>query len=443
MAGITSVSGLASGIDTASLITQLMQVESQAQTRIKSQLGVAQSTLKTLQDLNSKLAALATSATDLAGTTAWNPVTVTSSSNLVTATAGPAAVSGPLTFTVGHTARAHQLSFAGTAALTDTVTTGSTSVRLDRLDGTTVDLDTGDGSLQGLVNALNASGTGVKASTVRLDDGSYRLQVTATVTGAASDFTLKNLDGSDLLGGAAVTAGQDAEITIGADVLHSSTNTFSDIANGLTITLGSTVAGGTVVNLDAQQDTAAMTKTVKGIVDSINEVLTRIDGLTAYNSTTKTSGPLSGDSAIRAVRTALLTTVYPTDGTSLAGVGVQLDRYGKLTFDETAFKAAYAADPAGVAAKFTSGTVDGFAARVQQVAKGASDSVDGTVTTSINGRRTEIERMQDSITHWDARLTLRQQSLQRQFTALETALSQMNSQSSWLSGQLASLSSGS
>ena len=45
----------------------------------------------------------------------------------------------------------------------------------------------------------------------------------------------------------------------------------------------------------------------------------------------------------------------------------------KLTFDEATFKAAYAADPVGVAAKFTSGTTSGFAARVQQAAKNASE----------------------------------------------------------------------
>lgn len=443
MAPISSVSGLASGIDSASLVSQLMQVEAQSQTRIKAQLSTAQSTLKSLQDLNSKLAALATNAADLARTSAWNPVAVTSSSDLVTATAGAGAIAGALSFTVGHTALAHRLSFTDTVALSDTVTTGSTSVRLDRLDGTTVDLDTGDGSLQGLVNALNASGTGVKASTVRLDDGSYRLQVTATMTGAASDFTLKNLDGSDLLGGAAVTAGRDAEITIGADVVHSATNTFTDIANGLSITLKAGVADGTVVDLDVQQDTAAMAKSVKDIVDAINEALTKIDSLTAYNSTTKTSGALSGDSAVRTVRNALLTSIYPTDGTSLASIGIELDRYGKLTFDETEFKAAYLVDPAAVAAKFTSGAVDGFAARVQSVAKGASDAVDGTVTTSINGRSTDITRMQDRIEDWDARLAVRREALVRQFTALETALSRMNTQSSWLAGQLGSLSSGS
>jgi flagellar hook-associated protein 2 len=141
------------------------------------------------------------------------------------------------------------------------------------------------------------------------------------------------------------------------------------------------------------------------------------------------------------VRNSLLTSIYPADGTSLAGVGIQLDRYGKLTFDETRFTAAYDADPAAVAAAFTG--AGGFATRVQTVAKSASDPVDGTVTTSIAGRNSGIKRMQDSITDWDNRLTLRRETLTRQFAALETALSRMNSQSNWLNGQINALSNSS
>ena len=418
-----------------------MQVEAQTQTRIKSRLSDEQATVKTLQELNSKLAALVNSAGDLALATAWNPVRVTSSSDLVSATAGANAARGSVALTVGHTARAHQLSFTSTAALADVVTTGSTVVRLDRLDGTTQDIDTGDGTLQGLVQALNAAGTGVTASTIRLDDGSHRLQVASTTTGAASDFVLTNLDGSDLLGGAVVIAGRDAEITIGTDTVHSASNTFTDIAAGLSITLTAGVAPGTQVDLTAEQDSQAMTATAKGIVTAINEVLTRIDSLTAYNSASKTSGALAGDVAVRSVRNSLLTSVYPADGTSLAGVGIQLDRYGKLTFDEATFTAAYDADPAAVAAAFTGAA--GFATRVQTVAQAASDPVDGSVTTSIAGRNSGIKRMQDSIEDWDNRLTLRRETLTRQFAALETALSRMNSQSNWLAGQINALSNSS
>jgi flagellar hook-associated protein 2 len=445
MAGTTSVSGLVSGLDTATIISQLMQVESQTQTNLKNRVSTEQSNVKTLQDLNTTLAALATSAGNLAKTSAWNPMTVTASSDQVAVTAGTNAVAGSLAFTVGHTARAHQLTFTQTAAPTATVTTGSTHVTLTAHDGSTRDIDTGDGSMAGLVRALNASGTGVRASTIRLDDGSYRLQVTSATTGAASDFTLTNTDGSALLGGAGVVSGRDAEITIGSDVLHSATNTFSDVAGGLSVTLKSTIADGTAVNVSVVQDPATVAASVKALVSSVNDVLTKLDSLTGYDASTKVSGPLADDAAVRELRNTLLDTVYPADGSSLASAGIQLDRNGKLVFDSDAFTAAYAADPAAVAARFTANgaTGTGFAARVQNVAKSASDPISGTVTTSINGRNTGIQRMQSDIADWDDRLALRQDTLQRQFTALETALSQLNSQSSWLSGQLSKLSSGS
>lgn len=444
MAATSSISGLASGIDSATIISQLMQIEAQGQTSLKNKLTTAQSSLKTLQDLNSAFSSLATSAGDLAKSSAWNPVSITSSSTDVVATAGSAGVTGSLSFTVNNTARSHQLSFATTAALTDPAATGST-VKLTFSDGSTQNVSVGDGSLGSVIAGLNASGTGVKASTVKLDDGSYRLQVTAATSGAAKSFTLTNADGSDLLGGSTVVAaGRDASITIGSDTVHSATNTFAGVANGLTITLKNTVTPGSVVTLDTAQDVDGMTAKIKALVDAANGALGKIDTATAFNSATKTGGALSGDAGVREVRNAVLNSVYPTDGTSMAGVGIQLDRFGKLTFDEKKFKEAYAADPTAVAAKFvSSGTgvpTDGFAARLQKAAKAASDPVSGTLTASVNGSNSRISDLQDRIADWDTRLELRQSTLQRQFTALETALQQMNSQSSWLSAQVKSLS---
>ena len=440
----SSIGGLVSGLDTATIISQLMQVEAQTQTNLKSRVSTEQSTVKSLQDLNAKLAALATSAGTLSKSTGWNPLTVTSSSTNVTVTGGTAAQPGAFSFTVGQLATSHSLTFTSTAAMSDVVTTGSTKVRLDRLDGTTpLDIETGDGTLAGLVKGINAANTGLRAGTVKLDDGTYRLSVTSLATGASSDFTLKNLDGTDLLGGAAVVAGTDATITVGADVLHSATNTFSQVVNGLDVTLKSSATPGEVVKVSAATDADTMAASVKAMVDAVNGALDAIDKLTAYNSTTKTAGPLSSDGASRAVRNSLFETVYPGDGSTMAGFGVQTDRYGKLVFDADAFKAAYAKDPAATAAAFTTGTTDGFAARVQAVAKGASDSATGTITQAIKGRNDGIKRMQDSIADWDTRLELRQETLTRQFTALETTLDKLKSQGSWLASQVASLSSSS
>ena len=440
MAG--SVSGLVSGLDTATIISQLMQVEAISQSRIKSRMATEQTNVKSLQELNSKLAALATSAEKIAKVSGWNPVTTTSSSDKVTVTGGPAATTGSVSFTVNRLARAHALAFTDPAAMTDVVTTGSTKVRLDLLDGTaTREIDTGDGTMAGVVRGINAAGTGLQASTVKLDDGSYRLRVSSATTGAASDFTLTNLDGSALLGGASVTTGQDAEITVGSDVLHSAGNTFTGTVNGLDITLQARVALDTAIDVTVARDTTALTKSVKELVDSVNSALSDIDKLTAYNSATKKSGVLAGDTAVRAVRTALLTSVYPADGGSMAAMGIQTDRYGKLVLDEAKLTAALVADPAAVTTAFAKTTTsDGFAARIQGVAKGASDSIDGSVTSAIQGRTAGIDRMQDSIEDWDLRLSLRRETLTRQFTGLESALSRMNSQSSWLAGQLNALS---
>ncbi len=211
-----SVSGLVSGLDTASIVSQLMQVESNPQTLLKSRLSTANGTITTLQTLNAKFAALATKAGELSKPTAWTPVATTSSSTAITATAGATASPGTLSFTVNAAAGLHQLTFNSTAAGSDVVTTGSTQVRLDLLNGDApLDIETGDGSLDSVVSAINQANAGVNASVVKLTDGTFRLRVVSATTGAGSDFTLTNTDGSDLLGGATVTAGRDASITVG------------------------------------------------------------------------------------------------------------------------------------------------------------------------------------------------------------------------------------
>jgi flagellar hook-associated protein 2 len=438
----TSISGLSSGLDTATIIDQLMKLEAQPQTRLKTRVAAEQSVISKLQALNTKTAVLNSKAEALAKATAWSPTITTSSATGVTATAGSSVSPTRLTVTVTSVARTHQLGFANAAALTDVVTGASTQVRLDRFDGSPVTLETGDGTLSGLVSAINdpANATGLQASTVRTADGQYRLLVESVATGAAQDFDLTAADTSPLLGGATVRSGSDASIDIGAGIsITSSTNTFSEVVPGLTITLADGATVGTVSTVAVTRNVAGITDSVKGLVDTLNAALGEIDAQSSYNAASSTAGALLGDPTVRALRSALLDSVYPTDGTSLADVGIEVTRQGTLTFDATKFAQAYAADPTGVADRFTTAG-GGFADRVAKVTDGASDPIDGTLTASITGRSSGIERMKDSIDEWDRRLELRRATLTRQFTALETAMNQMTSQSNWLTSQLSSLS---
>ena len=444
MSATSSIGGLVSGLDTSSIVSSLMQIEAQPQTLLKNRLTTEQSTVSSLQGLNAKFAALSTKASALASATAWSNFTTSSSSTSVTAAAGSDAVAGTLSFTVQQTATAHQLSFATTAAKTDVVTGGSTHVTLTQHDGTTVDLDTGDGTLSGLVKAVNGSSAGVTADLLKLDDGTYRLKLVSNTTGAASDFTLTNSDGSPLLGGATVAAGQDAKLTVGGDTVSSSTNTFTAITSGLDVTLAAGTTPGTAATVTVARNPSAAQVSLQGLVDAANDLLTSIDSLTAYDASTQKSGALSGDATVRALRSAVLDTVTKAaDGTSMAGVGVQTDRYGKITFDTAKFASAYASDPAMVATKLgaaSTATVPGFAARLATMADKASSSTNGTLTSAITGHQSSITTLQNGIADWDVRLAARQDALNKQYAALEVSLGKLQDQASWLSGQIASLS---
>jgi flagellar hook-associated protein 2 len=108
VAGSASISGLASGLDTATIVSQLMQLEAVPQSRLQTKVTKQESAVKTLQDLNAKIAALTAKAESLAKSSSWSPVKATSSSDKVTVTTATGAMPTSLTFTVLSTAKAHR-----------------------------------------------------------------------------------------------------------------------------------------------------------------------------------------------------------------------------------------------------------------------------------------------------------------------------------------------
>ncbi|WP_435768357.1 flagellar filament capping protein FliD [Nocardioides sp. SYSU DS0651] len=443
-----SIGGLASGLDTASIISQLLALESLPQTKLKTQVSTEQSKVTALQQLNTRLQTLMTNAGKMAGTTAstaatsvWSSLSATSSNSGVAVTASSTATPATYTVTVGATALSHQLAFTDAHARTDVVTGASSSVLLKRDGQPDVSIATAGGTLEELASAINAADAGVRATLVKTGTSGgtdqFRLLVESTSTGAAQGFQLTDSAGDPLLGGATVRAGRDASITIGGITSTSASNTFTDVTPGVTLTLAASATGS--ADITVSRDAGARSAAVKSFVDELNGILTQISTLTATGTTAK--GVLAGDGAVRRVAGDLQHTLYPTDGSSLAAFGVEIDRFGKFTFDEAAFAEAYAADPAAVAAAFTGAT--GFAARVEAAAKLASDKYEGTITSAITGRTKTIERLNKNIEAWDDRLALRRTTLERQYTALETTLSQLQGQSAWLSSQLASLSASS
>ena len=437
-----SIGGLVSGLDTATIISQLMQLEARPQTMLKSRVSTAERAVTALQTLNSKLATLVTTAAELSKGPTWQPMVAASSQPAVTVTAGSGAVPATFTLTVLGRATADRVDY-GLHAGTDPVTTNGSNTVQVTIDGVAKPVDTKDGTVQGLVTALNSGDYGVRATMIRQTDGRHRVQIESTATGSTANFSLTDSDGGALaIAPVSTTDGVDAEIRIGSDSIKSPTNTFSDLMPGVSVTLGSGATGDATITVG--RDSKTVVDKVKAFVDVINTALAEVDSLTATGAYPKSRGLLSGDPTLRQVRNELLQAVtYGVGGSSLAPYGVSTDRSGKLVFDEAKFKAAYEADPTKTAAMFAAAeapsTTNGLAAAVEKIAKTYSNSTDGIVSLAIKSRQGAIKGMQDDIADWDVRLEVKRNALQRQYTALETALGKLQSQGNWLAGQLASL----
>ncbi len=81
-----TISGAVSGLDTASIINQLVSLQTNQQTLLKKQQSTQQSAADALGKLTTAVSAVGTLATALAKTSTWAGSTATSSSTGVTAT---------------------------------------------------------------------------------------------------------------------------------------------------------------------------------------------------------------------------------------------------------------------------------------------------------------------------------------------------------------------
>lgn len=456
-----SIGGLASGLDTASLVSQLISAEALPQTRLKAQMSTAQKAADAYRAVNSKVDAVRTAAAALTADGLAAPRTATSSAASVTAAATSTAVPGSrLSFTVR--------SLASTASFVSGVTWQSTSTPVHTAtdsDGSTVDqwpltISRPDGTKTVLTPPAGATlaqtvayingleDAGLRATALNTGSG-YRLQLTSATSGEDGDFVVQPTAGSTFT---QVSYATDAVLDLGGNVtIASSTNTFAEAMTGVSVTVTEKDAAAVI---DIGEDPKSVAAKVKTLVDAVNSALGAIR--THSNSEPGSTAALKGDFELRTLTTRLLQTM--SDAVSGAGspgaVGIELTRDGTVTFDEKAFLAKLSAAPetvhrmlAGAPADSTTTppteAVQGISQRLEVLAKRTTNATTGTLILLAKGRDELAADFKGRIADWDLRLVARREALTRQFTAMETALSSLQSQSSWLSGQLGSLSSSS
>lgn len=445
MAGL-QIGGIASGMDTESIITQLMSIESAPRARTARQQVTVQARQDALRQIDTKLTNLKLAAGDLRSAAIWTPTQAVSSGNesVLTARQLAGAAPGGYTVNVSSLASADSRTYAwnGGGSLTvDYKTAGSAQSKTFDLTGMSLDdavstINSDDGSP---VWAVNVGG---KLSLSRRETGdhaSWGFDASGPAVGALAS----SRDGSN----AAYTVAGDAT------VYTSHTNVATNGLPGLELTLKSTGTSTVTVSTPAakSEDVAAKLKAFvtayNDAVDLVRSKLTEKRVINPQSDADAKLGALYGDDSLDSVMTSMRQAISAAGldalGVSVAstGSGTSPDALaGKLTFNQATFDAAWAAGPSAVKAKLGSSDAPGFAQAFEGVLDPITRAGDGLIDQRVADADSEISYIKDSLASMDLRLQAREDLLRKQFTAMEQALAASQSASSSLAGQLAQLS---
>jgi flagellar hook-associated protein 2 len=442
MSGL-ALGGLASGMDTETIITQLMDVERQPRTRMALQDTREQARQTALRDLSTRLGAVRDAATALKSAATWvNTQTLTSSD------AAKVAVSAPGSAAPGtHRIEVSQLAVTAQHAFTYAASTSAQSLTITpqdpAIDPFTLAVDP-DADAATVAAAINAD----DEAPVKAMVAGGKLVLTSRTSGKAGDFTV---DASPLLSAAPAydRAGLDAKYSVdGVAQPDSPTNVVKDAILGVQLTFKATTTatGPVAVEVgDPGSSVEAVKAKVQAFVTAYNSAADYIRGKLAEKpikdptTTTEASkGLFYGDTmlsgALAAMRMQIggLSDVGISTG-AVSGTGTfSADAVaGRLQIDDTKLTEALAKDPDAMRTRLQS-----LGERLSAVvAPVAGDAVD----ERLHGVEATRKRLADAMAAADVRLANRETRLRAQFTAMETALAASQAAQSQLQAQLGAL----
>ena len=441
MAGLITVGGLATGIDTNSIIDKLVALEKRPVALLGVEVQDVQATQTSINTLGGKLSTLRSAAHAL-GTIDGVLVRAATSSDtdVLAAAAGAGAQPGSVALTITQLARGSVAgATVGVASATSTVASGPGTFQFQVGSGTvkSVNVDATT-TLQGLATAINALDAGVTASAVNLGTASapdFRLEIASKATGATSTVTVTHDDTA--LAVQTAQAGQNAQFTVDgfSGTFERESNTFGDVLPGVTVTLRNRGTATVTVADDAD----AITAKVKTLVAAFNDIVTFVTGESQVTETQDKSdvalGSLATDSTVKHLVARLHEVFSESVGgayTNLSSLGLATQQDGTIAFDEGKFRTALGSDSTAVAATFAgAGTASGVAKDLSALIDGMTGS-GGTLALHTTALNDQIRSLQDQIDAGQREVDAFEVNLRQQFTALETFVSGLKNQGSFL-----------
>lgn len=449
--------GLATGIDTVSIIEQLMNAERIPITRLESDKTWMNNRLTAFTQLDAKLNAFQASIANLGDTDTLLTRAVTqSSSDHLTATVSSEALTGT-SYQVEVVSMAQvqkSISDNGFASKTNSgFGTGTLNLTVDG-NNHPIEISPENNSLTGIMQAINEAGVGVSASIINTkvrnsDADSYRLILTGKDVG--KEFSLNKAEGW-----IAGTTGYDltfndpprqearqAHIVVDGTDIYNDSNILEEAIPGVTLDLLQAEIGKTTtltVNLDKNR----IKSTIQAFAKGYNEVISFITGQSKIDG--KGGGVLGGDSGIGTIKRRLqnmLTEPMANSGvyTTLSQLGFETQKDGTLTVDDTVLTKAIDTNLGSVVSLLAGeGEQTGLAKKFQDYLSSMTNSSSGMLKGRKDSITTNIKRIDNRIESMEARLEQRQKTMEAQFSAMESLVSGLNAQSSYLSQQMDAIS---
>lgn len=456
MANISSL-GVGTGIDLNSLLTKLISAESAPITQLNTKQASYKSQLSAFGRIQSAVEKLATAAEKIGTAANFKGYSATvADTTYASATATSYAAAGSFSLRVDQLAQANKL----LSGANPSVAAGTLQIELGDISGgsfvaksgsSPVTINFTGSTLEELRTAINDASAGVTASIINGAGGSKQLMLSSNETGAANAIRLTGGTGLsgftyDPLSPSAAftqkTAAQDAMAQIEGVLVTSATNTLTEAMTGVSITVKKAhdpLVLTDATTIDIGNDTEGMTTKVKDFVTAWNDLNTLTKELTKFDTANNKASVLTSDGTVSSVNNQLrsilfsapagASTEYPNMG--LLGVSLQPD--GSLALDSTKLSTAIATNLTAVTA-----TVTAFGSAFKTAAQ-AMNTTDGTVSNRESALNTIIKNMDTRRDELQRRVDSVEKRYRAQFTALDKLMGQMQTQSSYLTQQLARL----
>jgi flagellar hook-associated protein 2 len=341
---ITSLSA-GSGVDVAALAQGLVDAERAPQENvINTKITKNEARVSGYAAVKFMLGNVKDALTGLKDANSFNASSVSNSNtSALSVTAGTAADLGSHAVAITTLASAQRNISTNFASSSDALNAGS-GFTLDLTIGSdaaaTITVEDGYDTPQGLVNAINTADLAVTARLVNTGSSaspSYKVVLTGA-TGADESFSLSSTPAGVLTAlNFTQTAASDAVLTVDGVTYTRSSNTVTDVVDGLTLNL---LAASTSATISLARETTQVVSKIEALVAAYNEANSLFTEVTNPKSELDIYGAtLVGDTTVRMVRTQLREALLgesSTPGTNVTAawqMGLSVDKAGVMTLD--------------------------------------------------------------------------------------------------------------